>query len=61
MNIGALQYLGDGMGPATGELGLFIAGNQFKNFDGAARIIHGNAARNRHLRQHESLHRVILK
>ena len=50
MNVGPLQYLGDGMAPATGKLGFFIAGNQFKNFDGAARIIHGNAARNGHLR-----------
>ena len=61
MDIGSLQHLRDGMGTATGQLGLFIAGNHFKNFYASTRIVHRDAARNSHLRQHEGLYGVILE
>ena len=61
VNVSPLQHLGDRMRAAARQLRLFIAGDHFQNFDAAAGIVRRDAARNRHLRQHQRFHRVVFE
>ena len=60
-DISTLQDLGDGMRTAARQLGLLVAGDQLQHLDAAGGVVDADAARNRHLRQHQRLHCVILK